>query len=182
MWRGETIYLMEIHLFNRLGQFSALRLPFERMDTIDRSVSGSEGVPVAERAGPKCGCDAGRWRLRWTVSRGEWREKGTHAILSSSSSVGPAMFSLVSISSRGRECGPYLRSFGAIGGTVIVGTFAVIVVGTRMYVRRGGELFVVEALLEVWQRCTRRCRTEPFSSAERRVRWQVCNRQSSSAA
>jgi hypothetical protein len=91
MWRGETIYSMEIHLFNRLGQFSTLRLPFERVDstvggTIDRSVSGSEGVPVAERAGPKCGCDAGRWRLRWTASRGEWREKGTHVILSSSSS------------------------------------------------------------------------------------------------
>ena len=47
MWRGETIYSMEIHLFNRLGQFSALRLPFERVEstvggTIDRSMSGSE--------------------------------------------------------------------------------------------------------------------------------------------
>ena len=63
MWRDETIYLMKIYLFNRLGQFSALCLPFERVDstvggTIDRSVSGSEGVLVAERAGPKCCCDA----------------------------------------------------------------------------------------------------------------------------
>ena len=176
---------MEFHLFNRLGQFSASRLPFERVDstvggTIDSSVSGSKGVPVAERAGPKCGCDAGRWRLRWTVSRGEWSKTKTHVILSSSSSVGPATFSLVSTSSRGCECG-YLRSFGAFGGIVIVRMFAV---GTRTYVknRRGGELFVVEAFTEVWQRRTWRRRTKPFSSAERHAGWQVCNRQSSSVA
>jgi hypothetical protein len=52
MWRGETIYSMKVHLFDRLGQLSALRLPFERVDTavggtIDRSMSGNEGVPVA---------------------------------------------------------------------------------------------------------------------------------------
>ena len=48
---------MEVHLFNRLGQISALCLPFECANstvggTIDRSVSGGEGVSVIERAGP----------------------------------------------------------------------------------------------------------------------------------
>ena len=62
-------------------------------------MSGSEGVLVVERAGPKRSWNVGRWRLCWTASRGEWREKGAHVILSLSSSVGPATFSSVSISS-----------------------------------------------------------------------------------
>ena len=92
------------------------------------------------------------WRLHWTVSRREWGE-GTNVILSSSSSVEPTTFSLVSISSRSRECGPYLHRLGAFGGIVIVGVFTVVAVvtATRMCVknRRGGDSFVVEAFTEV---------------------------------
>ena len=64
------------------------------------------------------------------------------------------MFSSVSTSSRGRECGPYLHHLGAFGGVVIVGAFVVVAVvtTTRMYIknrREGGEPFVVEALTEI---------------------------------
>ena len=45
---GESIYSMTVCVFDRLNQFSALRLPFERVDgavggTVDRSMSDSNG-------------------------------------------------------------------------------------------------------------------------------------------
>ena len=94
MWRGETNYSIEVHLFDQLGQLSSLALALQARDSAvgRRSTSGSEGVLAAKRAGSKCSWDAGRWRLRWTVSRGEWREKGTHIILSPLSSIEPTTF------------------------------------------------------------------------------------------
>jgi hypothetical protein len=119
------------------------------------------------------------------------REKGMHVILSLSLSVGPATFSSVSILSRGRECGPYLHRLKGFGDVVIVSGFAVVVVVTVTctYVknrRKGGGLFVVDALTEVvcgddvqYLEVSKR----PFSSVERHVGRQVCNqRQSSSVA
>ena len=57
---------MVVDLFDRLVSCPPLRLPFGRVDsvvggTIHRSISGGEGVRVAERGGPKCGWDVGRW-------------------------------------------------------------------------------------------------------------------------
>ena len=57
---------MVVDLFDRLSQSSTLALAFGRVDsvvggTIHRSISGGEGVPVAERGGPKCGWDVRRW-------------------------------------------------------------------------------------------------------------------------
>ena len=51
-------------------------------------------------------------------------------ILSSSLSIEPMTFSLVSIWSQGCECRPYLHHLGAFGGAVIVGVFIVIAVVT----------------------------------------------------
>ena len=58
-----------------LVSFPPLRLPFKRVDsavrgTIHRSISGDEGVPVAKRAGPKCGWDVGRWIAGGCI--GQW--------------------------------------------------------------------------------------------------------------
>ena len=173
MWRGETICLTVVHLFDRLSQLSTLVLTLQargqRRERDDPQVDvGRRGGSGGRESGTqvRLGCrEVDSRRLHWTA--------GTHVVLSSSSSVEPTTFSSVSISSPGRECGPYLRHFGAFGGAIIVGAFVVVAVvtATRMYANRreGGEPFVVEAFRRSFVATTYlEMSKRPFSSAERR--------------